>query len=202
MCKHFDWPNLQTTTVRAPGFLYVRKRACLELQNGAESHSCLSYHSSLECSCSMFACNQSWNQTYTVSELPVSAPSRPTGHSYPTRRPPVTPVCQGFNALSESAGKGSSNIWFPPKVRHWGKSSQPCKSAVILLGPEHQGCKGWNGPCTYWFVKISFILLTFCIFEALSILENSRKFAFSKSRWKGLVSGLHSHRQDKLLWLS
>lgn len=108
----------------------MRERAWQELLNCTQSCSCPSCHNRLQCSCSMFACNQSRNQTYTVSERPVSTSSRPTGHSHPTRRPLVNLVCRGFSALTEGNHKASSNIWLPSRVIH-------CEH-----GSLHGGCKG------------------------------------------------------------
>lgn len=110
------WASRWITTVRAPRSQNTRERAWQELLNCTQSCSCPSCHSRLQCSCSMFACNQSRNQTYTVSERPVGTPSRPTGHSHPTRRPLVNLVCRGFSALTEGDRKASSNIWLPARV--------------------------------------------------------------------------------------
>lgn len=126
MCKHFEQVVGQQLCKHHALRIWGKGHG----RNCTQSCSCLSCHSCLQCSCSMFACNQSWNQTYTVSECPVSTPSHPTGHSHPTRRPLVNLVCWGFTALTEGDCKASSNIWLPVRVIH-------CEH-----GSLHWGCKG------------------------------------------------------------
>lgn len=60
----------QPTTVRAPRPQSLREKG--HGGNCRQTCSCLSCHRRPQCSCSMFGCNQSWNQTYRVSGYPVS----------------------------------------------------------------------------------------------------------------------------------
>lgn len=52
-CRQTLSPHLLATTVRTSDSLCIRKRACEELLNCTETHSCLCHRSSFKCSCSI-----------------------------------------------------------------------------------------------------------------------------------------------------
>lgn len=86
-------------------------------------HSCICHHCSLLCSCSIFACNQSWNQTYTVSD-PLSPHPHVHGTQLPHHLTPTDPC------LSEASVR--KFIFLDVYLNLCVKTIQPNKPGIFI----------------------------------------------------------------------